>query len=89
MDNKRDVFVEPTGPSNRMPLGKSDLAWTDFAAGVASTKESRMRASGGSKANPSARSIASQLYMGGSDSTDIGGATDSDKHRASEGIDRR
>ena len=89
MDNRRDVFIEPTGLTSHMPLGKSDLSWTDFASGVASTKEVRPRASGGSRANPSARSIASQLYMGGSDSTDIGGAPDSDDHREGKGIDRR
>ena len=95
MDNKRDVFIEPTGMTGFVPLGKSQMAWTDFASGVASTKELRTRASGGNRANPSSRSIVAfddvrtSLTTSGSDSTDVGANHDSDDHREGHGRDRR
>lgn len=95
-DNKRDVFVEPTGLTGFVPLGKSSLEWTDFAAGVASTKALRVRASGASHANPSSRSIVAyediqkQLVVDADDPTHVGGgAEDTDDHREGHGIDRR
>lgn len=95
-DNKRDVFAEPSGATGHVPLGKSHLAWTDFAAGVSTTKEVRHRASGGCSANPSARSmiayedVKTDLVLDADDPTHIGGGVhDSDDHRDGRGIDRR
>lgn len=96
LDNKRDVFIEPSGMTGFVPLGKSKMAWTDFASGVASTKEMRVRASGGSSANPSSRSLVAyedvktDLVIDADDPTHVGGGVhDSDDHRDGRGIDRR
>jgi hypothetical protein len=93
----RDTF-EPGGLTNVRPLGKSNLSWMDFGCGVSTTKAERYRASGGSEANHTIRSIEVQLMVNADDSAHVGGeyqdglgegSAGSDHHREGQGIDRR
>lgn len=94
----RDTF-EPGGLTNVRPLGKSNLSWMDFGCGVSSTKAERHRASGGSEANHTIRSIEVQLMVNADDSALVGGEyqdglgesvqDQGDHHREGHGIDRR
>lgn len=53
----RDVLISKRGLTGLQPLGKSKVSSQEFAAGVASTKAARVRASGPNTPNPTHRSI--------------------------------